>query len=356
MVKRFIDCSVPVSICNFRCEYCYLSQTPHRIDATEKDEIGRSPRFIGKAFSMKRLGGRCLINLCGIGETLLSPNIVEIIKELLVQGHYVMVVTNGTITPKIEEILEIDEKIRKRLFFKLSFHYEQLKRLNLIDTYFNNVDKIKRKNVSFTVELVAYDAIEKEIDDIKKLCEMRLGAMCHVTAARNLNGRGKRSLQSKYSIQKYKSIWSEFHSALFDFKIRSFNRKIEEFCYAGDWGLTIDLKTGEVRQCYEGLVLQNIYKNINKPLKYLAVGNHCPSKYCRNAHAQLAFGFVPEIKNAPDFASERNRICIDGSQWLSEDFKKIFQGKLYESNKEYSQMKKWLVNVENYLIKRKRNG
>ena len=59
------------------------------------------------------------------------------------EGHYVMLVTNGSITPRFNEIAQFSKENFKRLFFKFSFHYLELKRLNLMEVFFDNIKKIK---------------------------------------------------------------------------------------------------------------------------------------------------------------------------------------------------------------------
>ena len=49
--------------------------------------------------------GFVLINLCAGGETLLGETILPVVKALLEEGHYVMVVTNGTMTKRFDEII-----------------------------------------------------------------------------------------------------------------------------------------------------------------------------------------------------------------------------------------------------------
>lgn len=83
----------------------------------------------------KRLGGTCLINLCGGGETLLCPDLPKVAKALLEEGHYVFIVTNGTITKAFKEIEEFPEELRKRLSFKFSYHYLEQHRLKITELF-----------------------------------------------------------------------------------------------------------------------------------------------------------------------------------------------------------------------------
>lgn len=52
--------------------------------------------YVLKAFSPKRLGGICYINLAGDGETMLPEDIEELLLGLMDQGHYLTVYTNAS--------------------------------------------------------------------------------------------------------------------------------------------------------------------------------------------------------------------------------------------------------------------
>ena len=84
----------------------------------------------GESALQRKTWGGVPFNLCGGGETLLPPQMTDILYELLAQGHYLAVVTNGTVTKRFEEICDFPEEFRKRLLFKFSFHYTELRRLN----------------------------------------------------------------------------------------------------------------------------------------------------------------------------------------------------------------------------------
>ena len=56
-----------------------------------------------------------MLNFCGAGETLLCKELLPIIKELLAEGHYCMIVTNGTITPKFNEMAEWPDELKEHL-------------------------------------------------------------------------------------------------------------------------------------------------------------------------------------------------------------------------------------------------
>lgn len=327
-IKAFIDVGVPVYICNFKCKYCYISTWDEFKKKNSTIRIGVQPKLIRKALSKKRWGGNLMLNFCGAGETLLSNELLPIIKELLEEGHYCMIVTNGTITPKFEEMSKWSEKIKNRLFIKFSYHYLELKRLKLTNIFFNNVKLMKKSGISFTVEVTPSDDYIPYIDDIKKECFEQIGAFPHITVCRVENG--DVPLMSKLPKKDFINTWKQFDSELFNFKIKIFGEKRKEFCYAGAWSYFLQLDTGELKQCYRGRKLQNIYKDIDKSIKREPVGRNCPDPHCWNGHAFLAFGDIPEL-NTPTFADERNRITSDG-EWLSNEMKSFMSSKLYETN------------------------
>ena len=94
-IKRFIDGYVPVTSCTFKMSFIVTLPTNVFFD-TKLPKFRYDAAFIRKALSKDRLGGTCLINLCGGGETLLPAEVVGYTKALLEEGHYVMIVTNAT--------------------------------------------------------------------------------------------------------------------------------------------------------------------------------------------------------------------------------------------------------------------
>ena len=60
---------------------------------------------------------------------------------------------------------------------------------------------------------------------------------------------------------------------MFDFKLDIFQKKIDDFCYAGAWTLYVDLGTGAAKPCYGQLTNQNIFKNPEQPIIFNPVEN-----------------------------------------------------------------------------------
>lgn len=341
-VKRFIDCYIPTETCNLRCHYCYIAQK--RKFNSKLASFSQPKEIIRKALSKERLGGTCLLNLCAGGETLLSSEVLSVVRELLEEGHYVMVVTNGTLTKRFQEISEWPKELLDRLFFKFSLHYLEMLRLNMLEIFFNNVLLMKNSGASFTVEITPSDELIPHIDELKKACREHLGALCHVTIARD-DRTESIDILSKHSFDEYKRIWGQFDSDLFDFKTTIFYQKRIEFCYAGEWSAYLNLDSGNLLQCYCGKVLDNIYKDISKPIHFQAVGCNCTLPHCYNGHAFLALGDIPQL-HTPTYAQLRDRICEDGSHWLQPAMKEFMSSYLFESNDEYSVWKKTRLSLE----------
>lgn len=333
-IKRILLVNIPTGKCNFKCPYCFITQ----VNGWETNEADQFPSYdlVKEAFDKKRFGGPCYINLCSRGETLIYPQSINVLKALLEAGHYVEVVTNGTIKKRFEEINKFAPELLSRLSFKFSFHFTELKRLKLMDVYFENIQMMKRAGASFTVELTPVDEEEPFIDEIKEICIKKLGALCHVTMARD-DRKQDIPVLSKHSKEEYVKIWSQFDSGMLNFKETVFQQKRKEFCYAGDWSLYINLFTGSIQKCYCAPIQGNIY-SVNEKIPFCAIGE-CPIAHCYNAHMLMTLGVLPEVET-PYYSYIRNRTCVDGSEWLSPTVKAFYESKLIESNEEYSEDKK----------------
>lgn len=338
-IKRYVECYVPITTCNLKCHYCYITRQEKWKD--EIVPIGHSPEEMVKALSKKRLGGTCLINLCGGGETLLCPQIAETVKAFLQEGHYVMLVSNGTVTKVLEQIAAFPKELLKHLTFKFSYHYLEHHRLGLTERFFANIKMMRDAGCSFTLEVTPNDELIAHIEEMKAEVLRYLGALCHVTIARN-DIVPSIPILSELPEEEFYRIWEQFDSPLFDFKRTIFGKHQEHFCYAGEWSVYVHLGTGVMTQCYEGRVLDNIYENTDRPLHFEAVGHRCKTAHCYNGHSFLSLGDIPEL-DTPTYAELRNRESGDGKEWLNEEVKAFLSGKLKDSNKEYSRLKKWMV-------------
>ena len=353
-LKKFIDVYVPVTSCTLRCDYCYI--THNRLFDKGLPTFKYDVDTLRKGLSKERLGGVCLINFCGGGETLLPPEMPSYIRAILEEGHYVMVVTNATVDRAFDEIAKFPKELLQRLFFKFSYHYLQLKQRNLMDRFFANIHKVIDAGASFTLEATPSDEWVPYIDEMKERAIAEVGAPCHITVARDERDMVNLPILTQYSRQEYSKIWSVFDSKLFEYKLSIFGVKRKEFCYAGEWVFSLNMGDGMLYPCYCSRLGQNILDDVTKPIKFQAIGCNCPEPHCHNGHVWLGFGAIPTL-DAPTYAEMRNRICPDGSEWLKPKMKAFMSQKLYENNEQYSFIKKAFANIEmaSHLNKRNRS-
>lgn len=327
-IKYFIGCGVPVFSCNFRCTYCYLGQ--HPIDTRTSGGLmsfSHSPEYISEYFSPQKLGGFAYFNFCASGETLIHPQLIELVNLLTKEGHFCDIITNGTLSKKFDELIAtLDEEQKKHLLIKFSFHWLELKRLDLFDQYVENVNKIKDAGISYSVEITPHDELIPYIDEIKEFSIKNFGALPHITVARNEATREIQVL-SALSAEEYIDTWSTFNSDMFSFKYSTFGKKRCEFCYAGLWSLQLDLATGDYYQCYGGDLLGNIRNEI---INFRPIGK-CRMPHCFNSHAYMTYGIIPEIKT-PFYNNMRDRVCKDGSHWVQEEARAFFSTKLKDTH------------------------
>ena len=306
-----------------------------------------SPEIIGKGFSKERLGGTSYISICGAGETLLPKEIPQIIYEILKQGHFVNITTNGTISQRFDEIIKlIPEELLKRLHFAFSLHYIELKKTNNLDSFIENVKKIKGAGCSFLIQLNLYDGYIPYLDEIKEFCMENFNALPQIAATRKEQVKVARIEEVEFHTAKtkeeYIKIGKEFNSPLFDYTISNFMVPRKEFCYAGDWSFTVNLATGMAKRCYSEPENQNIFENLDKPINFKAIGNNCKCLYCMNSSHFISLGVIPEI-HTKTYAELRNR---EKPGWYNEEFKEFLNSKLFETNKKYSKIHKVFINIE----------
>ena len=336
-LKGFIEVLIPITLCNLKCHYCYVIQRDNRTN--DPGTVGHTPNEIRRALSKESLGGQFYISLCGAGETMLVKNLGEIVKNLLEEGHYVNVTTNGTITKAFDEFFRIiPEELLPHLNFSFSFHYLELLRLKQMDKFWDNISKVRTNGCSFVLQINLCDEYMPYWDEIRKLSIEKIGAPPQVAATRKEhNLENDVELYTSLSREDYEKKGDEFQSPLFKFTMKNFMVKRKEFCYAGKWSFVLNLQTGIMRPCYCSLSHINIYKQLGGVKNvFQPVGRHCQSPFCMNSSHFIALGSVPECSDAPTYAELRNRITSNG-EWYSSEFKQFVSQKLYENNpSEYS--------------------
>ena len=340
-IKRIILCPIRTSICNLRCSYCYLSHREVAYQGEQADFL-YPPEFVSKALSKERLGGPCYFNICADGETLLTKNIEKYVYELAKEGHYIEIVTNLTVTSVINRILDFEKSVLKHIAFKCSFHYLELKKNNLLEIFSENARNIWKAGCSASIELTPCDEYIPYINEIKEYAIRNFGALPHLTIARD--DRKRQGFLTSLERDEYTSLWSQFDSDLWRFKMETFNIRRKEYCYAGAWSLTVFLETGETKQCYCSKYNQNIFNDLSRPIKWLPVGK-CLETHCYNSHALLALGCIPGFTNYK-YGELRDRILENGNHWIQQDMLRFLNTKLEKSNVEFSPFKRSVLRLK----------
>lgn len=343
-IKRFVETFIPGTACNLKCHYCYLAQDG--VATNQKAQFAYSRETMRKAIRKERLGGACYFNMCADGETLLEPRTVEFIRDALEEGHYVAVVTNGTLTVRFKEISEWPENLRQNIFFIFSYHYLELQRLNLMQVFFDNVRLMQKAGCSFTISMVQCEEYIREYPKIKELFLKELGMLPQIAKYRD-DQSAKVEIKSPRSVQEYFDLGiREFHSQLFQFEKDTYQKNLKDhFCYAGDWQFYLNLCTGAMHACYDQPCFDNLFENPGHVLKFKAIGKHCKMPYCYNGSARLPFGLIPTY----DFNSYWTYFeCVDqqGRSSITDHMKEVLSSKFYNQHKEYSALKKALINLK----------
>lgn len=338
-VKKLLFFRVPMSICNFRCHYCYIAQRPVHFQGIQP-EMKYSPEQVGYALRKERVGGSAFINICADGETLLTNNLHEYVREMLKQGHYVEVVTNLTITNALDKFLEFPKDLLNHLEFKCSFHYLELKKRNLLEVFAQNVKKVWHAGASASIEVTPSDELIPHIEELKEFSRQHFGALPHITIARDDRTKEIGYL-TQLPIAEYDRVWGQMNSGFWQYKKTVFGKKQRDFCYAGAWSLYIDLTTGDCNPCYFGKSLGNIFENPEDKLPSRPVGR-CKIAHCYNAHAFLTLGNIPGSTEV-GFGDIRDRIKEDGSHWLQPELHSFFNTKLRDSNVQLGKNQKNLI-------------
>lgn len=331
-MKKFILFAIPMSVCNFRCHYCYLSQRDEQFQGVIP-KMKYTPEQVAAAMSVERLGGPALMNFCADGETLLMPGIDAYIRLLVAQGHYAEIVTNLSAQQPLERFLSWDPELLSRVEFKCSFHYLELKKRGLLERFAEHVRRIRAAGASANIEITPTDELIPLIDEVMDFSRKHFGALPQLSIARDDRTPGIEYL-TKLPMAEYDRIWSRFDSNFWAFKKTLFGVRRKEFCYAGAWSLYVDLSSGICRQCYKGLPLGDAFAHPDRPLPSLPVGR-CPNAHCYNGHALLSAGLIPEL-DTPGYGDLRDRCCADGSHWLQSGLRDFFNGKLVDSNERLS--------------------
>lgn len=334
MKKAFLF-NIPLSVCNLRCHYCYLTTRASQYEGIIPD-MAYSPRQVAYAMRKERVGGEAYVNLCADGETLLLPKIEEYAGALASEGHWIEIVSNMMATKRLDRVLELDRDLLKRIEFKCSLHYLQLRDRGLLDLFSKNVTRAREAGASINVEITPSDELIPHIDEVKDYCMREFGALAHLTIARN-DGSQQIDRLISLSLDDYNATWSTFDSSFWEYKSTIFGVKQTGFCNAGSWSYYVNMSTGKMRQCYCGRSVGNLFDDPDAPLPDKPIGR-CSLPHCYNGHVFLTLGTIAGATEI-GYGDIRDRRCSDGSHWLQPELKEAFNTKLESSNREHSKLK-----------------
>lgn len=235
-IKYFFECLIPITVCNMKCHYCYVAQRHHR--TMKMPSMPYSPKHIAQALRKERLGGLAYISICGAGETTMVKELPELCFELTKEGHYLNITTNGTYGRFFEKLFALcSPELLSHINFSFSLHYLELVRLDAFDKFFGNINKVKERGCSFMVQFNLCDEYEPYLEDIKRRCLENVGAYPQIAATRDeINLSKDIRLYTKHTKEEYVASVKDFKSPLFDFTMKNFMVKRNEYCYAGKWG------------------------------------------------------------------------------------------------------------------------
>ena len=331
-IKKILLFAIPMTICNLRCHYCYLSQREEFVTGVQP-EMHYTPEQIGYALRPERIGGYAYCNFCADGETMLVKDIDKYIYALVSQGHYAEIVSNMTISSMLDKFLAWGPEILKRVEFKCSFHYLELKKRGLLELFADNVNRAWRGGASVNIELVPSDELIPILDEVKAFSMEHFGALPHLTIARDDRTEGIDYL-TELPMEEYDRVWSQLNSDFWRFKKTIFGVPQKHFCYAGQWSCYINITNGYTTQCYCGKSLGNVFENPDEAFPEMPIGK-CEIAHCYNGHMFMTWGLIPGVTKT-GYGDIRDRERTDGTHWLQPELKEFFNTKLCNANKPLS--------------------
>lgn len=354
-IRKAITVYVPGNLCNLRCGYCYVSECL-KTEHEKRAEFSYSIEHMIKAFRPERIGGIAYITVIGAGETLIPPEVVPFVRGLLHYGHVVEVVTNNTLNNRIEELLMTPENELKRLIVKCSLHWNELKRLNKIDDFFNNMKKVIAAGASSYPFMVMCEDYMQELDEIIKTCEKEIGALPQCTPCVTANNRedflegGTAVTMPVCTTEFVKKIDSKLHSKLFLECVRFLDVDPQKiFCYAGKWAFGVEMSTGTYLKCHNVVTEYNFFEDINQPIECSAVGCECGIASCSLQYPLFGLGMIPEVENVPTYSE---MIC-DREGLFQEEVIKLLDNKISNLEHIYTEEEKILFLMEQIHEKNK---
>lgn len=339
-IVKAITVYVPGNQCNLRCGYCYITENFKKNRNDQKAFFNYPVEQMIKAFNPARIGGLAHITVIGNGETLIPDEVVPFVKGLLHYGHVVEVVTNGTLSKRIDELIDMPEQDLERLIVKCSLHWEELKRLNLKDVYFSNIRKVIKAGGSSYPFLVLSNEYMDSIDEIKETCIKELGDLPHCTpcivanTVADAQRGGKAATNPECTNDFIDKMYEKFHSKVFLESVRFLNVDVKKvFCYAGKYSFIVNMDTGLVGKCHNVMTNVNFFKNIDCWNDLECVGCECGISSCSLQYDFFSMGLIPEVENVPTYAE----IVCDRHYFFTDKVRELMNVKIVKDEYDVQQ-------------------
>ena len=359
-IKYDVTCYMGGSACNLKCHYCYVTEGWNR-DHVGLAEYKFSVPYMIKAFSPERLGGICSFTVIGGGETLLQNETIEFVHGLLRYGHLVNVVTNATLTEQLKKLLDVPAEDIGRLDVKGSLHYLELKRLGMVETYFDNLKMCLDKGASAHPFLVASSEYMPYFEEIAATSMKFIGARPHCSPRHvyskpsDLEKFGKTVADPECTPEFCKMIDDIFDSEVFRVCVKNMPQIPQEhFCYAGKYNFFVAMETGDLWKCQINRRRMNFLDDISKPYEPEPVACFCAYSTCSLQYNMLAYGMCPDYVGIPT----NTQMMISGGRenLFTKEFKEMLDFKFLEreGEKEYTQEEKYRLINKIYYDREKR--
>lgn len=360
-VSRAITVYVNGNTCNLQCPYCYVKNS-HPNENPEPMRLNYPLDQMIRAFNPERLGGIAEVTVIGSAETLLAKEVVPFVHGLLHYGHIVAVVSNATLSTRIDELLDCPKEDLKNLILKASFHYEELKKRELLSVYFQNIKKTIFSGASAFPFVVISPEYSKHLKEIGELITANLGIKAHCSPCNSINNEFDLRFHSEFDPQPTEELMQTidcyFDTRLYRECVRYKEVDVQNtFCYAGRWSLGIDMATGVTYKCHNfRMDSENFYKDVDKPYQWgEPIGMSCAIESCCLQYNFYSENLLPDFPGKYSYGQllyQKGAISEYVRDKLDVKFDDIYERETPEKEAEIALFNKniQIIRLENELI------
>ncbi len=264
--------------CNLDCKYCFFNPAKKKgtIHGIKIDMVLKTLRETGKTYKIYFSGG---------GEPFLVPNIIDAC--LALSGEHYIAFNTNLISSHIKEF---SEKIspERTIFIQAAFHYEQLKKKNLVELFLSNYQMLKDRGFNVNIVMVAYPELMSSLVEISDLFQSRNLSFSFIEFIGNYNGK---KYPKSYTMEERKIMNLSDDSRIYFQK--------NKICNAG-FNCAMVSPSGSVWPCSSlGPSLGNVYNKINFNKSNIL----CPFHFClcpMNAYDDYLFEkSIKEARSEP---------------------------------------------------------